>query len=88
MYCRTLPFAAGTVGTFSKRSSSVSVSTSFDFRPCFDLAGGTLDALVRRPVRVAILAFGDALNFRRLGLARPDLLLELPENVRLREGPA
>ena len=89
MYCRSLPFAAVMGGSLSNRSSSVSVSISFDFAACFDLAGGTLGALVQRPVQVAILALGDALNLCRLGVAAPDsLLLELPENVHLREGPA
>jgi hypothetical protein len=89
MYSRAFPFAAGTVGSLSNLSSSVSVSISLDFAACFDLAGATLISLVMRLVRVAILDLGEALNFLRLGVPWPDsLLLELPENARLRDGPA
>jgi hypothetical protein len=69
MYSRALPFpfAAGTDGSLSNLSSSASVSISFDFAARFDLAGGTLDALVSRLVRVEIFDLGETLNLRRFG---------------------
>lgn len=85
MYCRV--FVAGT--GLSRFSSSVSVSISLDFAARFDVAGGTFLDLVSRFVRVEIFDLGDTLNFRLFGVVRSyDLLLELPEKVRLREGPA
>src|SRR3979409_2436899 len=71
MYLRV--FAAGTAGSLSIFSSSVSVSTSLDFAACFNFARGTLDLdLVRRLVRLDTLDFGDTLNFLFFGVVRPD----------------